>query len=281
MLDILLESCLDILKTFPILLAVYALLYLIDTRLRSAPALLQNARRLGPFFGALAGSVPQCGFSAAATALYGSGHLAPATLVAVFIATSDEAIPLMLAHPGAGRSLILLILCKIILAVIGGYLLQWTLFRNHSVTVSHRAEAETTSDDHCSHSAFHMIIGHTVTTTIYLTISMLIINFSVYFIGEARLSSLLLSGSLLQPAICALIGLIPGCAISVLLTELFLGGTISFGAVIAGLSTGAGFGYVLLLQNHNSRKSAGKIIAATYFIATAGGTIIQILMSIR
>lgn len=278
MFDVILDSCLDILKTVPILIAVYALMYLVDTRIRSAPALLEKAGRLGPFFGALTGSFPQCGFSAAATALYNSGFLAPATLVAVFIATSDEALPLMLAVPDAGRSILLLVGCKIVLAVLGGYLLQWTMFRGHK-TRRHGGSAPVhTHCGCCGASPVGSVIHHTVKTTAFLLITMLAINLILYQIGESALSSLLLSGSLLQPALCALIGLIPGCAISVLLTELFLGGTISFGAVIAGLSTGAGFGYMLLLQNRANRKSALRIIAATYLIAVAGGTFLQLAL---
>lgn len=276
MLDVILDSCLDILKAAPILLAVYALLYLIETRMRSTPALLEKAQRLGPFFGALAGAVPQCGFSAAASALYNSGYLAPATLVAVFVSTSDEAIPLLLANPGAGRNVALLVGCKIALAVIAGYLLQWTVFRGSKVR---RGRVSIVMDEGCGccgPSPVGAILWRTVKTTLFLLVTMLLINMAVYAIGEEALSSLLLSGSVLQPALCALIGLIPGCAISVLLTELFLGGTISFGAVIAGLSTGAGFGYMLLLQKRGGRKNALKIIAATYLVAVAGGTLLQL-----
>lgn len=275
MLDVLLESCLDILKTVPILLGVYALLYLIETRLRSTPRMLERAQQLGPFFGALAGSLPQCGFSAAAATLYNSGWLAPATLVAVFVSTSDEAIPLMLANPDAGRNIALLVVCKIVLAVAGGYILQWTLFRREAI----RREAIEIDMDCscCGPSPLGAIVGRTLKTTLFLLITMFVINAAVYLVGEDTLSHILLSGSLLQPALCALIGLIPGCAISVLLTQLFLGGTISFGAVIAGLSTGAGFGYVLLFGEGRSRKDALRIVGATYLVAVVGGTLVQLL----
>lgn len=272
-----LDSCLDILKAVPILLLVYTLLYFIEARLRSTPKLLERTQQLGPFFGGLAGAVPQCGFSAAAAMLYQSGWLAPATLVAVFISTSDEAIPVMLAHPGAAKNVVLLILCKLALAVVGGYVLQLTLFRRDKYN---REEVEIDLEEGCGccdGGVVGGILGRTVRTVLYLLITMLLINLAVFFIGPARLSSLLLSGSLLQPALCALIGLIPGCAISVLLTELFLGGTISFGAVIAGLSAGAGFGYTLLFQDRAGRKNAWRIIAATYLVATLGGTALQLL----
>lgn len=270
MIDLIVESCVDILKTVPILLIVYALLYVIEMRMHSTPKLLEKAQQLGPFFGALAGAVPQCGFSAAAAALYNSGWLAPATLVAVFVSTSDEAIPLLLANPGAGKYIALLIGCKIALAVAGGYLLQWTLFRQEK-NRREKIEIELDGCSCCGSSALGAIAGRTLKTTVFLLVTMCVINIAVYFIGEDALSSVLLTGSLWQPALCALIGLIPGCAVSVLLTELFLNGTISFGAVIAGLSTGAGFGFMLLFQKHGGRKNALRIVGATYLVAVAGG----------
>ena len=276
LLDVLLESCLDILKTVPILLGVYALLYLIETRLRSTPRMLERAQQLGPFVGALAGSLPQCGFSAAAATLYNRGWLAPATLVAAFVSTSDEAIPLMLANPDAGRNVVLLVVCKIVLAVIGGYILQWTLFRRDAVR-REAIEIDMEGCSCCGPSPLGAIVGRTLKTTLFLLVTMFLINAAVYLVGEDALSHVLLSGSLLQPALCALIGLIPGCAISVLLTQLFLGGTISFGAVIAGLSTGAGFGYVLLFGEGSSRKDALRIVSATYLVAVVGGTLVQFL----
>lgn len=274
MFDVLADSCLDILKTVPILLAAYALTHILETRMRAAPLLPEKMRRLGPCFGALAGLIPQCGLSAAAVTLYNSGYLTPQVLVAVFISTSDEAIPLLLASPEAGRNILLLISCKIALAVTGGYLLGCTLFRGCKVRRG-RVSVATGTHSSCSASPVRAVLRRTARTAVFLLVTMLAIHLAAYRAGEDALSSLLLSGSALQPALCALIGLIPGCAISVLLTGLFLRGTISFGSAIAGLSAGAGFGYVLLLQNRAGRHKALRVIAATYLVAAIGGTLLQ------
>lgn len=119
----------DVIKSAPILLVVYAVLYWLEHKMRAAPALLEKAQKVGPVIGGLAGSVPQCGFSAAASALFAEGFLHPATLVAVFLATSDEAVPLLLAG-GLAQETLLLLITKLVLAIVGGYLLQWTVFRN-------------------------------------------------------------------------------------------------------------------------------------------------------
>lgn len=278
MLDAILESVFDVLKALPILLVVYTLLYFLETRMRSTPAMLEKAQQLGPVFGALAGAVPQCGFSAAATTLFCYGYLAPSTLVSVFLSTSDEAIPVLLANPDAAKNVLLLIASKLILAVAAGYLLQWTILRGSR---GKQEKITITIEDDCSccgPSVVGAVFWRTAKTVLFLLITMTIINVLIFCVGEDTLASLLLQGSILQPALCATIGLIPGCAVSVILTELYLTGTLSFGAILAGLSTGAGFGYILLLQDKKNRKTAVKIIAATWCAAVIGGTLVQIFM---
>lgn len=277
MLDLILDSCLDILKTMPILLAVYLIIELLDKKINTVPGFLNAARKLGPFFGALAGAVPQCGFSAAAAALYIQRFLSPATLIAVFLSTSDEAIPLMLSSSSAWRHVIPLVATKLVVAVAAGYLFKYLFFRAYEgdgrdVTIR-------MSSCSCCSSPSIVInaILRTLKTSIYLMITLLLINIAVAAIGETALSSLLLKGSILQPALCALIGLVPGCAISVFLTKLFINGSITFGAAVAGLSTGAGFGYVLLWQG-GDKKAALKIIGLTYLAAAVAGTLLQLFL---
>lgn len=268
----------DVLQTVPILLIVYAILYFLEHKMRSAPHLLEKAQSVGPVIGALAGSIPQCGFSAAASALFAEGFLAPYTLVAVFLATSDEAIPLLLSGNLTGDA-ILLFVVKLIIAILGGYLLQFTFLKQKckknapvSVDISHHGH------DCCGSSPFSAIVIRTLKTCLFLLIIMVIIHIAVEFAGEDKIASLMLGGSLLQPVICAFIGLIPSCAISVLLTQLYMSGVISFGSMVAGLSTGAGFGYMILLREKSSRKRAFPVILSTYCIAAISGIICQIII---
>lgn len=267
----------DVIKSAPILLVVYAVLYWLEHKMRAAPALLEKTQKVGPVIGGLAGSVPQCGFSAAASALFAEGFLHPATLVAVFLATSDEAVPLLLAG-GLAQETLLLLITKLVLAIVGGYLLQWTIFRNGlrqaapvKMDVSHHG------DHCCGPSVVSTIVWRTVHTCLFLLGIMIVINLAVELVGEDTIGSLLLGGSLLQPILCACIGLIPSCAISVLLSELYMSGAISFGGLIAGLSTGAGFGYMILLREKSSRGRALPVIFATWVLAVLGGMACQLL----
>ena len=271
------EAFVDVLKTVPLLLVVYALLYYIENRLTNTPTLLSRAAQFGPVVGALAGTIPQCGFSAAASALFCAGYLAPATLVSVFLATSDEAVPVLLAGGASMGQVALLLAVKFAVAVIGGYLLKYTVFRRHRLESDEPVEVEMTACDCSAGSPVWSVVWHTLKTSFFLFAVMLALDIIVHLIGEDVLASLLLSDTLFQPVLCAILGLVPSCAMSVLLSELFAAGTISFGALIAGLSTGAGFGYIVLFQDREGRRRALPVIAATLAVAIAAGMLIQLL----
>ena len=267
----------DIVQAIPILLIVYALLYWIENRLRSTPALLEKSAEFGPVVGALAGLIPQCGFSAAAAALFGDGFLAPATLVAVFLATSDEALPILLSEGASGTEIAALFGSKFVLAVVSGYILRliWgrQKNRNHEIEV----DMEGGCGCGCDHGPLRGILGRTLETTILLFVITFVLELAVHSIGTDRLATIMLKDSVFQPIICAVIGLIPSCAISVVLTQLYTSGVIGMGSLIAGLSTGAGFGYMVLLGNENGRRHARPIILATMAFAIIGGIITHFL----
>ena len=274
------EALTDVLLTVPLLLLVYALLYYIENRLTNTPALLSRAAEFGPVVGALAGTIPQCGFSAAAAALFSAGYLAPATLVSVFLATSDEAVPVLLAGGANAGQVAALLFAKFAIAVVGGYLLKYTVFRGHRLPDADddeevEVELEIDACGCAGGSPVASVVQHTVKTALFLFAVMFALDLVVHLIGEDVLASLLLSDSLLQPLLCAVLGLIPSCAMSVLFSELFVGGTISFGALVAGLSTGAGFGYLVLLGEKEGRRRALPVIAATLAVAVLGGTLLQ------
>lgn len=282
MFEIVSEAFQDIIKTLPLLLIVYILLYYIENRLTDTPALLSQAARFGPLVGAAAGTIPQCGFSAAAAALFSSGYLAPETAIAVFLATSDEAIPVLVADGATVSQIATLVAVKFIWAVISGYFLRVMFFRLYRLPNFPHHTAETVSMSGCDcehqHSPITAILWRTLKTGSFLFIVLLVFNLCIVWIGEERIAAILLTDSIFQPLLCAILGLTPSCAMSVLLAELYMNGTISFGALIAGLSTGAGFGYMVLLKEKESRRRAVVIIAVAFFAAVIGGTLVQLLL---
>ncbi len=255
--DVLVDSVLDVLKTIPVLIIVYTLLYWMESRTRTTPALLEKAAQFGPVCGAVAGAVPQCGFSAA-----------------VFLATSDEAIPVLLGNGCGAAEVVRLAAVKTVLAVAGGYLLRLTVLRARPKW-DEPLEVELDGCSCCSGGGVFAVLWRTSKTVLLLFIVLFLFNTAVSFIGETRISVLLLSGSVFQPLLCATVGLIPSCAVSVLLAELYAGGAIGFGSMIAGLSTGAGFGYMILLSDRSQRKNAVQVIALTWLLSAAGGIAAQ------
>ncbi len=270
----------DVLQALPILLIVYALLYWVENRLRSTPALLEKTAEFGPVVGALAGLIPQCGFSAAASALFVDGYLAPATLVAVFLATSDEALPVLLSEGVPGSAITALFVSKFVLAVAGGYALKLIWGKKHNQNYEIELEMEGGCGCGCDDGPVRGILGRTLSTVAILIGIGFVLELTIHFIGAENLSVIMLKNSILQPIICAFIGLIPSCAISVLLTQLYTSGVIGIGSLIAGLSTGAGFGYMILLSNENGRKRARPIILATLILAIVGGLVTYFLFDL-
>ncbi|MEE1196510.1 MAG: putative manganese transporter [Lachnospiraceae bacterium] len=240
--------------------------------------LLTKINKAGPLAGALFGCVPQCGFSVMATNLYAGGIASLGTLLAVYLSTSDEAVLLMLAHPGREKDILWLLSIKILIAVIAGYLTDVFLAPK---IVTPKAIGNMCSDCGCHehHGILKPAVRHTIQVFGFLLLFSGVLNLLIEAVGLDGISRCLLQGSILQPFFAALIGLIPNCASSVLLTELYLSGALSFASVIAGLCTNAGVGLVVLFRVNRNRKENMKILGFLYAIAVAAGVILSIVIA--
>ncbi len=280
--DLILDTILDTLKIIPILLIFYLFMELLERKTDFSSFMQNKLHRFGPCIGALLGCIPQCGFSTACAALYNQGLIGAGILIAVFLSTSDEAIPILFAHFSDFSLILELLLWKVLIAIVAGYFLQFTIFRNEKNDVrsyDHSDDCILGDDCHCQEedSLLKCAILHTIKISLFILLTMIVVNIVVYVIGMENLQNLLLTNSVFQPCLTALIGLIPGCTTSVLLTELFLNGSLSFGSTIAGLSSGAGFGYLVLMKGKN-KKNALRIIFYTFFTAAVFGMLIQQIM---
>lgn len=241
--------------------------------------LFVRAGKAGPFIGSLLGCIPQCGFSVLSANLYTGGVITLGTLIAVFLSTSDEAVILLAAHTGAAKEILRLIIVKVIIAVIAGYAVDFIGKRLHRDNLAHSVDL--CEHDHCGCDEREGVVVptliHTAKVFGFLLLFTTVLNFAVSFIGEERLSALLLSNSPLQPVFAALIGFIPNCAASVLLTKLYLGGALTFGSVIAGLCTGAGTGMLILFREKSKIKENLKIAGIIYVISVFAGLILQLI----
>lgn len=282
MIDIIIDTLLDSIRTLPFLFAAYLFIEYIEHK--SSDKIINVLKKYGTFGGALLGCIPQCGFSVAASNLYAGRIITKGTLIAVFISTSDEAVPVLLSSPGNFGTILNIIAFKIVIALIAGFLVDLILKKNVNNKVYenyniNNAMSHMCSDCGCNdHSILKPAIKHTLSIFVFMILTTFIINLIINSIGEENLSTLLLSNSIYQPAIAAIIGFIPNCASSVILTQLYLSGALSFGSIIAGLSTGAGVGLLVLFKANNDVLDNIKIIVYMYIVSVISGTLIQLII---
>ncbi len=276
--EILFDAALDSLKTLPFLFGAYLLIEFLEhhanQRLTGA---LARMGPLGPLGGAVLGCVPQCGFSVAAANFYAGRLISPGTLIAVFLATSDEAVPILLSRPGSLASLGRLLGVKLAGAALAGIVVDMAAKRFLPPAPS-RPFHELCKNCGCEEKGiFRSALRHTAQIFLFLLLINLALNSAIAFIGEEQISRLLLSGSAFQPLLTAFLGFIPNCAASVILTELYLSGSLSFGAAVAGLCTGAGVGLAVLLRVNRHWKENLLILFTLYAFAVILGVGCQLV----
>ncbi|MBP1536387.1 MAG: arsenic efflux protein [Ruminococcus sp.] len=275
--DVLLDAFKDTLITLPFLFGVYLLIEYIEHK--SSDKLGNALRKMGPFGsagGAVIGAIPQCGFSVAASNLYAGRLISMGTLIAVYISTSDEAIPLIIGEPKAVPMLWKLILIKVGIAMAAGMVVDLAI-KLFGKKQKQEPFKELCADCDCEHhSILHSALHHTLHIIIFILIINLVLGFVMEFAGKQTVEKLMMTDSWVQPVIAAFIGFIPNCAASAVLTKLYIGGVVSFGALITGLCTGAGVGLMVLFRTNKNYKQNFAIMGILYVVAVASGLIIQL-----
>lgn len=280
--DVILDAFLDTLKVFPFLFLIYVLIELLEhrTSFTQNQKLLQG--KLAPLIGSATGVVPQCGFSVMAAKLYDEGFIRTGTLLAVFISTSDEALVILLSEMSEAKVIMPLILIKLVAAAAVGYLVNFLLSNEQLSEITSLGDMR---DFHCcgheheGRSDLNLFLIspllHALKTALYLLIVNLIFGFIIEAVGEDAIAATLIGGPYLQPLITALVGLIPNCASSVILTGAFINGGIMFGSLVGGLSSNAGLGLVVLLKNTKKVKRNVLLIIVLYVIAVLIGLLVN------
>lgn len=275
MLDILLDTLIDSLKILPFLFATYLIIEYIAHI--SSGKIFNNLRKYGIVGGALLGSFPQCGFAVAAANLYTNKLISAGTLIAAFVSTSDEAIPVLIANSGSLNTIIKLIVTKIIIAIIAGLIVDYILRKFLNESADEHKKIIKTHHSHHDHNIAISALKHTAQIFVFILLTNLLLNLVIGTIGEDNLSKVLLNDSIFQPALAAVIGFIPNCASSIVLTQLYLAGNLSFGSAVAGLSTGAGIGLIVLFKVNKNVKENIKIMLFLYVFSVIAGSIIQLI----
>lgn len=278
--DILFDAVWDTFKTLPFLFLAFLIIEFLEHRAQDKiKHLFTRAGAAGPAVGTLLGCIPQCGFSVLSANLYGSGIITLGTLIAVFLATSDEAIILLATAENGGSEIIRLLISKIVIALIFGYIIYFIEKKKHK---HHHHSHDLCEHDHCGchehGGVLRPALIHTAKVFGFLLLFTVIIDFAVAFIGTDTLSHLLLSESVFQPLLSAIIGFIPNCASSVLLTQLYIEGTLTFGSLVAGLCTNAGAGMLILFRDKSKIKENFKILAILYLCSAIPGVILHLFL---
>lgn len=278
MIDAFLDAGTDSLKLLPFLFLTYLAMewmeHLSGDRLQKK---VSAAGKWGPLWGSLLGAVPQCGFSAAAGSLYSGRVITPGTLIAVFLSTSDEMLPVLISKEAAPAMILKILGAKAGIGVISGFAVDYisgSVMKRKKENVDIHKICE---HEHCNcrEGVLKSAIRHTVKIFIYILLVSLLLNLAIGLAGEQRLVSAFSMAPVAGEMMAALVGMVPNCASSVVITELYLQGIIDSGAMMAGLLCNAGVGMLVLFRLNESRKENFRILWLLYFIGVFWGIIIH------
>lgn len=300
MAELFLDALGDSVRMIPWLLVIYGAIEFIEYRWGSSVrSRLRRAGKAGPALGALFGAVPQCGFSVVSSSLYTQRLITLGTLLAVYLSTSDEAAPVILSHPDQAGLVLPLLATKVAVGLVAGYavdLVQGSGTRGTAKAESSAASegpgapSEPGTESRCQEGCCHHTVApgrprlgelvlhpleHTAKIVLFVFLVTLGINYAVFRFGEENLGRLFLARSPWQPLLAGLVGLIPNCAASVAIAEGYLKGALSFGSTVAGLSSSAGLGVLVLLRENADLRDTARVLGLLWGISVAVGLIIH------
>lgn len=287
MIDVILDTLIDSVKLLPFLFITYLIMEFIEHKTGDkAKNIIKKSGKFGPLLGGVLGIFPQCGFSAAAANLYAGKVITLGTLIAIFLSTSDEMLPVLISEAAPISTILQILAIKLVIGIVIGFLVDLI---GQALTKRNQEKKEEVVEEeighicehehcHCEEGILKSSIKHTINIFIFIVIISFIINTIIYFIGEENLSNLILNMPIVGPVIAGLVGLIPNCAGSVILTQLYLEQVISFGSMIGGLLVGSGIGILVLFRVNKDLKDNLKILGLLYLIGVICGVIIDLII---
>ena len=274
-LDVIHDTYIDSIRILPFLFLAYLAMECLEHWTGGKmQAVVRKSGKAGPAIGGVLGIFPQCGFSAAAANLYAGRIITMGTLIAVFLSTSDEMLPIMISENVAAGMIGKLLLIKVLFAVAAGFLVDALFRKKEEPQIEHLCERQ---HCHCERGIWRSALSHTWRIFLYIVAVTLILNFAIALVGEETLAAVVLDKPVLGLFAAALVGMIPNCASSVVLTQLYLSGVLGAGALTAGLLSGSGVGFLVLLRVNENRKENLRIFGLLYVLGVVGGALIQIL----
>ena len=274
--EIIIDTLVDSLKLLPFLFVAFFIIELIEHKLdKKNKDLIAKNTKFGPTIGALLGLVPQCGFSVMATNLYVTRIISLGTLIAIYLSTSDEMIPILLADGSSFKTIALILSIKFIIGMLSGYFID--LFLRKQKKPKEDYEICENENCHCEKSLLVSSLIHTLKILVFLIIITFILNVLFEYVGNNVLTSIFMKNSIFGPFLTSLIGLIPNCGSSIIISKLYLEGMISLGATISGLLTGSGVALLVLFRTNKNLKENLLILMLVYLIGALSGIIIGLI----
>lgn len=274
--EIILDTLIDGLKILPFLILAFLLIEYIEHKLDNKKIVSASGIK-GPIVGSALGLIPQCGFGTLATNLYVTRIISLGTLIAIYLATSDEMLPILISQKASLKLISLVLLIKFLTGLIVGLVIDFLLRKKNR---DDKADYHICDDEHChcNESLIKSSLIHSLKIFLFLLIITFVLNVVMHYVGVDFLSKLLLKNSIFSPFIASLIGLIPNCASSILITELYLSDVINFGTMMAGLLTGSGISLIILFKANKNIKENIMILLILYFVGVIIGTIVNFII---
>lgn len=274
MLEVIQDTLLDTIKLLPFLFVAFLIIEFIEHKLSNKQEnIISKSGKLGPIVGALLGAVPQCGFSVLATNLYVTRIISLGSLISIYLSTSDELIPLMISHNAPITKILSIVSIKVVIGMISGFLID-LLIRKTT-----KSDFVLCEDEDCDydHSIIKSSLIHTLKIAFFILIITFLINILFHYVNLSFLESALKNNKILTPFIASLIGLIPNCASSVMISELYLNNLISLGTTLSGLLTGSGVAIMVLVRKNKNISENLFIIGLIYIIGVIWGLLFNFI----
>lgn len=278
--DVILDTLLDTVKLVPFLFVTYlAMEYLEHKTGRKTQEMVRKAGKFGPMIGGVLGIVPQCGFSAAASGLYTGRVITLGTLMAIYLSTSDEMLPILISEQAPVGTIALILMSKAVIGIIAGFAID-IVFSSHREEEHHIHEICEQEHCHCGEGGiFRSALVHTAQIGLFILVVTFLLNLLLFLVGEEVLAGMVLNRKILGPILAGLAGMIPNCAGSVVITQLYLEGVIGTGAMLSGLLTGTGVGLLVLFRVNHDRKENLRILGLLYCIGVLVGIVAGFVIS--
>ena len=279
MLDIMLDTIIDVLKIFPFVFFAFVLIEIFEHSFnKNSKKIMEKTKKVGPLIGSGLGLIPQCGFSVFATDLYITRIISLGTLISIYLTTSDEMLIVMLSEKVDIDIIFKILFIKFLIGLLCGLIIDIVISKISRKEDKVNYSICNDEDCHCDEDGIVVAsLKHTLRTIIIIALVTFVINVLMEYKGNQFISKLFLKDNIFGPFISSIVGLIPSCGSSVILTELYIENAISFSSMIAGLLTNSGVALIVLFKSNKNIKDNFKILGLLYFIGVLSGVIIHII----